>query len=142
MSGFFATPKLPSAKLGGPVTQLFEAHSKDPTRPTLPRLTIGQYKFLFNSWKEDIIENPSPISIQEETPVTPTSNVIASNPMGNLSPLSPILEEMVALSTPAMVASEPAIEDFSTVLEMEADTEPPPAEKSSIKLGYWKVVLD
>ena len=54
MSGFFATPKLPSFELGGPVTGLFEARSKDPTRPTFNGLTIGQWKFLFNSWKEDI----------------------------------------------------------------------------------------
>ena len=48
---------------------------------------------------------------------------------------------MSTLSTPAVVASEPNIEEFSTVSELEADTEPPPAEKSSIKPGYWKLVL-
>ena len=41
-----------------------------------------------------------------------------------------------------MVASEPNIEEFSTVLELEADTEPLPSEKSSIKPGDWKVVLN
>ena len=51
MSGFFATPKLPSAELGGPVNRFFEALSKDSTRPTFPRLTLGQWKLLFNSWK-------------------------------------------------------------------------------------------
>jgi hypothetical protein len=30
MSGFFATPKNPSSKLGGPVSGLYEARSKDP----------------------------------------------------------------------------------------------------------------
>ena len=41
-----------------------------------------------------------------------------------------------------MVASEPTIEEFSTVLELDVDTEPPPAKKLSIKPGYWKVVVD
>ena len=49
---------------------------------------------------------------------------------------------MVALSTPTMVGSKPTIEEFSTVSELEADTETPPAEKSSVKPGDWKVVLD
>ena len=40
-----------------------------------------------------------------------------------------------------MVASEATIEELSTVLELESDTEPPPAEKSSIKPGYWKAEL-
>ena len=64
MSGFFATPKLPSVELGGPVTILFGARSKDPTRPRFPVLTLGQWKCLFNSWKEDLIENPSHILTQ------------------------------------------------------------------------------
>ena len=49
MSGFFATPKLTSSTLGGPVTGLFEARSKDPTCLTFPVLTLGQWKFIFNS---------------------------------------------------------------------------------------------
>ena len=68
--------------------------------------------------------------------------MIASNPTWKLSPLSPILDMMVALLTPSMVASEPTIEWFSTVSELEADTEPSPAERSSIKPGDWMVVLD
>ena len=64
MSGFFATTKLPSDILGGHVTGLFEAHYNDPNRPKFTGLNPGQWKFLFNSWKEDIIENLSPISIQ------------------------------------------------------------------------------
>ena len=115
MSGFFATPKLPSAKLGGPVTGLFKACSKGPTRPTFTGLTLGKWKFLFNSWKEYLIEKPSPILIQEETLVALTSNVIASDSMGKLSPLSPILEERFALSTPDVVTSEPTIYELSTV---------------------------
>ena len=114
MSGFFATPKLPSSKLGGPVTGLFETCSKDPTFPLFPGIIIGQCNFLFNYWKEYLIENHSHILIQEEIIVTPTSIVITSNPMVKLSPLSPILEEMVSLSTPSMVASEITIEAFST----------------------------
>ena len=62
--------------------------------------------------------------------------------MINISPLSPILEENFALLTPAVVASEPTIKEFSTVLELETDTKPPPAGKYSIKAGDWKVVLD
>ena len=141
MSGFFATPKLPSAKLGVPVTGLFEARSKDPTCPIFPGLTLGKWKFLFNSWKEDLIEKPSPILIQEETFVAPTLTVISSDPTGKISPLSQILEETIALSTPVVVASEPTIEEFPTASELEEDTEPPPAEKSSIKPGDWEVVL-
>ena len=129
-------PKSPSTELGGPVNGLFEDRSKDPTRPTFPVLTLGQWKFLFNSWKEDIIEKPSPILIQEETLVATTLTVITSDPTGNLSPLSPILEETFALSNPAVVTSEPTIEKLSTVSELEADTKPPPAEKYSIKHVY------
>ena len=73
--------------------------------------------------------------------VQQTLTVIASDPMGNLSPPSPILEEKFALSTPAAVASELTMEEFSTVSELEADTKPPPAEKSSIKPGDRKAFL-
>ena len=81
MYGFFATPQLPYAKLGGPVTGLFEALPKDPSRPTFPGLTPGKWKFLCNSWKKDLIEKPSTILIQEETLIAPTLTVNASDPM-------------------------------------------------------------
>ena len=42
MYGFFATPKLPSDKLGGPVTGLFGACSKDPNCPTFTGLTLWE----------------------------------------------------------------------------------------------------
>ena len=141
MSRFFATPKLPSAKLGGPVNGLFEDLSKDPTHPTFTEITIGKCKLLFNYWKEYLIGNTSPILFPEETPIVPTLTVIASNLTGKLSPISPILEEMFALSTPSGVDSKPTIVELSTVLGFEADTEPPPYGKSSIKPGYWKAVL-
>ena len=51
MSGFFVTPKLISDKFLGPTTGLFEACSKDPTCHTFTGPTLGQWKFLFNSWK-------------------------------------------------------------------------------------------
>ena len=73
MSVFFATPKLPSSKLGGPITN-------DPTHPTFTGLTLGQWKFLFNYWKEYLIENNSPILIKEETLVAPNLTVIAPTP--------------------------------------------------------------
>ena len=46
------------------------------------------------------------------------------------------------MSSPDMVISEPTIEEFPNVLELEAYTKPPPAEEYSIKPGYWKLVLD
>ena len=141
MSGFFATPRLPSAKLRESVTILLEPFSKDPTCPTFPGLTLGRWNFLFNSWKEDLIVTTYPILIPEETPVLPTSTVIASNLTGKLSPLSPILEGTFILSTPAVVTSKPTIVELYTVSELEADTEPPPVGKSSIKPGDWKAFL-
>ena len=60
--------------------------------------------------------------------VTPTFTMISSDPTGKLSPISLILEDMVALSDPAMFASEPTIEAFYNFSELEADTNPPPAE--------------
>ena len=77
-------------------------------------------------WKYDIIENPSTILILGETLVAPTSTMIVSDSTGNLSPPSPIVEEKFALPTSPVVAYEPTIEEFSTVLELEADNKPPP----------------
>ena len=44
----FATPKLTSEELGGPVDGLFKDLSKDLTCPKFPGLTFGQWKFIFN----------------------------------------------------------------------------------------------
>ena len=127
--------------MGGPVTVFFEACSKNITLITFPGLTLEQFKLLFNSWKEVLVGNPSSILIPEEVLVVLTSTVIASDLTGNISTLSPILEETFALSTPVVVASETPIVELSTILELEADTEPPPAVKSSIKPVDWKAVL-
>ena len=48
---------------------------------------------------------------------------------------------MFALLTPAMVASKPTLVKLSTYLELEVDTKPNPARKSSIKPRNWKAVL-
>ena len=108
-------PKLPSTKFGGYVTILFEAHAKDPTHPTFTELTIGQWNFLFNYWKEDLIVKTYPILIPDETPVIPTLTVISSNLTGNISTLSPILEETFILSTPVMVTYKTKIVELFTV---------------------------
>ena len=143
MSGFLAMPKLPYEKLVGPVTGLFEAPSKDPTYPKLSGLTLRQWNLLFNSWKEDFVENPSPILIQEDTLVSSTSTVIYSDPTGKFSlSFYQILEETFALLTPAVVSYEPNTENIYIFSILEADTDPTPAEKTSIKPGYWKPVLD
>jgi hypothetical protein len=42
MSGLFATPKIPSSKLGGPVSGLYEARSEDPRRSSFSGLTLGK----------------------------------------------------------------------------------------------------
>ena len=110
----------------GLLRDCFRACSKGSTRPTFPGLTLVQWRFLFNSRKEYLIEEPYPILIQEDTLAAPNSTVITYKPMGNISPLSPILEDTFALSTLSVVASETTIEELSTVLELEAGTEPPP----------------
>ena len=102
MSVFFATPKLPSSKLGGPITN-------DPTHPTFTGLTLGQWKFLFNYWKEYLIENTSPLLFPKDMLVALTLTLISFKLTGKLSPLSPVLEEMFDQKNPDMVASEPTI---------------------------------
>ena len=141
MYGLLATPKLTSAELGGSDTRLFKARSKYPIHPTFPGLTLEQWNLLFNYWKEDIILKTYPILIPEETPIIPALTVIASNLTVHISPFSPILEEMFILSTPDVVTSKHTIVELSTVPELKADIEPPPAVKQSIKPGDWKSVL-
>jgi hypothetical protein len=59
--GFFAEPKLASAKLGGPVSWLFEARSQDSRRNDFVSLTVGQWKFLFGLWNEERMKHGLPM---------------------------------------------------------------------------------
>jgi hypothetical protein len=51
--GFFAEPKLASAKVGGLVSRIFEVRSQDSRQNDVVGLTLGQWKFLFGLWNEE-----------------------------------------------------------------------------------------
>jgi hypothetical protein len=50
-SGLFASPSLPAASLGGPIPKSYEARVSDYSRQQCDGLTLGQWKFLFESWR-------------------------------------------------------------------------------------------
>ena len=112
MTGFYAALKLPSAHLGGPVSGLFEARTKDPSHPTFS-LTLGQWKFLFKYWNEGLTEIPPLSSVPEELPVAPTSPV-----------------EALPVKTSDLIESKVVIP------ELQGDNGPPPIRKSSnLRIG-------
>ena len=143
MTEFFLTPKSPSVGLGGPVTGMFEDHSRYTTCLIFPVLTLGQCKFFFNQCNEDLIGKTSPIlSILEETRVVPTSSVIASDLTQKLSLNSSILQYTIIVSNSDVITSEPTIAYLKSIISVsEAYTEPPLARKYFINTEDWNSVL-
>jgi hypothetical protein len=52
-SGLFASPSFPAASLSGPIPKSYEARVSDSSRQKFDGLTLGQWKFLFESWSSE-----------------------------------------------------------------------------------------
>jgi hypothetical protein len=60
-SGLFASPSFPAASLGGPIPKSYEARVSDSSRQQFDGLTLGQWKFLFESWTSERERNPQDV---------------------------------------------------------------------------------
>jgi hypothetical protein len=52
--GLFASPSFHDASLDGPIPKSYEARVSDSSRQQFDGLTLGQWKFLFESWTSEI----------------------------------------------------------------------------------------
>jgi hypothetical protein len=107
--GFFSEPNLASAKLGGPLSRLFEALSQDSRRNDFVGLTLGRWKFLFGLWNEERMKHGLPT--EKPLPLPEKISLVASleEPVPDKSLKKPLLKDPSIVSIKSLVKEQGAV---------------------------------
>jgi hypothetical protein len=112
---FLCRAKLASAKLGGPVSWIFESRSQDSRRNDFVGLTLGQWKFLFGLWNEERMTHVLPI----EEPLFLPENIplIASfeEPVPDEFLKEPLLKDPSIVSIKSFVKEQGAVPTLTKI---------------------------
>jgi hypothetical protein len=134
LNGLFATPRLTLSRLGGPMSSLFEARTKNPGRPAFGGMTLGQCKFIFEDWKGGLVSEANPKEILEPITEDPDMETLTMESKKQPNPVAPVKSELhLAPSTffaDLTLVDEPL--PYSSKLTVQANP--------SIKSYDWKAI--